>query len=129
VQQASASHARLILEVFRTHKMTHQSVHFSQCGIGPSHRFLSGNTQCTRETGIHASGGIRTRNPSKQSSADPHLYRSATGMSRYIQLQTVFCVTLHECLPLLLLSYTQSCLSQTDCSVACSTKEVVLTKL
>jgi len=39
--------------------------------IGPSQRPLTDNTQHTQETDIHASGGIRTRVPSKQEVADP----------------------------------------------------------
>jgi len=39
--------------------------------IGLMQRRLPDNTQHSKETDIHATGGIRTRNPSKHSSADP----------------------------------------------------------
>jgi len=41
--------------------------------IGPPPRPLLGNTQHSQERDIHATGGIRTRNPSKQAAADPYL--------------------------------------------------------
>ena len=34
--------------------------------ISPTQRPLLDNTQCLKETGIHATGGIRTHNPSKK---------------------------------------------------------------
>jgi hypothetical protein len=39
----------------------------------PSQRTLPGNTQHSKETDIHAPGGIRTRNPSRRAAANPHI--------------------------------------------------------
>jgi len=43
------------------------------------------NTQHSQETDIHASGKIRTHNPSKRAAADPHLRQrgQATGIGKY----------------------------------------------
>jgi hypothetical protein len=48
--------------------------------ISPTQRPLPDNTQQSQETGIHTSGGIRTRNPNKQAAADPVLDGAATGI-------------------------------------------------
>jgi hypothetical protein len=54
-----------------------QTLHNLQVSSGrvsyPSQSFIPNNTQQTQETDIHASGGIRTRNPSKQAGVGPHL--------------------------------------------------------
>ena len=62
----------LIVEVSRSHSETPHSVGLGRV-IGQSHRPLSDNTQHSQETGIHASSGIRTRNPKKRSTADSRL--------------------------------------------------------
>jgi hypothetical protein len=41
--------------------------------ISPTQRPLTDKTQHSQETDIHASGGIRTHNPSKREAADPCL--------------------------------------------------------
>ena len=41
--------------------------------ISPARRPVPDYTQHSQETDIHASGRIRTRNPSKQAAADPFL--------------------------------------------------------
>jgi len=41
--------------------------------IRSSQKPLLDNTQHSKETDIHAPGGIRTRNPSKRAEADPRL--------------------------------------------------------
>ena len=67
-QQSNAGQGRLILEVSRSHIVTHYSWWDSSGrGIGPSQRSLPDNTQHWQQTDIHASGGIRTRNPCKRS--------------------------------------------------------------
>ena len=48
--------------------------------IGSSQKPLSDNTQHSQQTDIHTSGGIRTRNPSKRTTADHALDCSATGI-------------------------------------------------
>ena len=50
-----------------------------QCLLGPTQRPLPDNTQHLQETDIHAVGGIRTYNPSKQAAIDPLL----TNMGHY----------------------------------------------
>ena len=47
--------------------------------ISPSHTLLPGNTRHSKERDLHAPGGIRTRNPSKLTTSDPHLRPLATG--------------------------------------------------
>jgi len=42
-------------------------------GSAPSQRPLPDNTQHSQETGTHASGWIRTRNPNKRAAADLRL--------------------------------------------------------
>jgi hypothetical protein len=59
-----------------THKHAHTTYirqDFSGRGIGPSQRSLPVKTQYSQETGIHAPGGIQTRNPSKRAAADQPL--------------------------------------------------------
>jgi hypothetical protein len=41
--------------------------------ISPTQRYTPDNTQQSKETGIHAPGGIVTHIPSKQAAADPRL--------------------------------------------------------
>jgi len=41
--------------------------------IGPTPSPLPDSTQHSQETNIHAADGIRTRNPTKQTAADPRL--------------------------------------------------------
>ena len=41
--------------------------------ISPTQRLLPDNTKESQKTGVYASGGIRTRNPSKRAAADPRL--------------------------------------------------------
>ena len=71
--QHAPGQGRLILEVSRSDTMTYQSVDSSELVISPSQRPLHDNTQNSKETGIHASGGIRTHNRSKWLGADPRL--------------------------------------------------------
>jgi len=54
------------------HTQTHHSRQDSSGrGISPTQRPVLDNTQHSQQTDIHASGGIRTRNPSKVAVADP----------------------------------------------------------
>jgi len=58
----------------RTHDHTqihHTRYDSSARVIRPSQRPLPDNTQHSTHTDIHASGGIRTRNPTKRAAADP----------------------------------------------------------
>jgi len=71
---AQAGHNLLILEVSISHTTMHHSRQdYSRRVINPSQRPLPDNTQYSQQTNIKASGGIRTRNPSKQEAADPRL--------------------------------------------------------
>jgi hypothetical protein len=63
----------LIIEASRSHSDTPYSVGLLWKSDQPDAR--PGNTQHSQETDIHASGGIRTRNPSKRAAADPRLGR------------------------------------------------------
>ena len=55
-----------------THTHTRARKDSSGRGLGPPRRPLS-NTQHCQKTDIHAPGGIRTRNPSKQAATYPCL--------------------------------------------------------
>ena len=71
-QQPNAGQGRLILGASGSHTDTPQSVGLCRRVTGPSQGFLpNNNTQHSQEIDSHASGGIRTRNPSKRSVADP----------------------------------------------------------
>jgi hypothetical protein len=56
-----------------TMTLKHQSVRLLWTMIIPTQRPLLDNTQNSQETGVHASGGIRTRNPRKREAADTNL--------------------------------------------------------
>jgi len=70
----NAGHGLLILEVARSHTMTH---HTRQDSTGrviiPSQRHLPDNTRHSQETDIHAPHGIRTPNLSRRAAADLRL--------------------------------------------------------
>jgi hypothetical protein len=51
-------------------------LHFCGRVISPTQRSLPDTTQHSKETDIHAHGGIRTRKPSKRVAADPRLIPS-----------------------------------------------------
>jgi hypothetical protein len=71
----------LIVEASRSHSDTPNSVWLLWTSDRPVTE-TSNNTQHSQETDIHASGGIRTHNPSKQADADPRFDRVATGISK-----------------------------------------------
>ena len=74
VLQPNAGHGLLILEVSRSHTMTHHSRQDSSGRvISPSQRPLPDNTQYSTQTDIHASGRIQNHNPSKRAAVDPCL--------------------------------------------------------
>ena len=54
------------------HTQTHHTGwHFSGRVVSPTQITLRDNTQHSQETDLHAPGGIRTYNPSKQAATDP----------------------------------------------------------
>jgi len=64
----------VIHEVSRSHTTT-RHIRWDSSGrvISSSQRPLPDNTQHSQQTDIHASGGIRSHNPSKRAAADPRL--------------------------------------------------------
>jgi hypothetical protein len=69
-QQPPVSQGLLIHEVSRSHTTTHHSLWDSSGRvISPSHRPLPGNTQHSKQTNIHAVGGIRTHNLNTRAAA------------------------------------------------------------
>jgi hypothetical protein len=72
-QQPIAGQGLLIIEASRSHSDTPHSVGFLWTSDSPTPRTLPDSTQHSQETDIHASGGIRTRSPSKRTDADPRL--------------------------------------------------------
>jgi hypothetical protein len=71
-QQHLVGQGLLIIKASRSHSDTPHS-DSSGRGTSPSQRPLPDSTQHSRETDIHVHGGIRTRNPSKRTAADPRL--------------------------------------------------------
>ena len=73
MQQPLVCQGYVIIEASRSHSDTHSRQ--DTCGrmIGPSQGPLPGNTQHSLETDINATGGIRTRSPSKREAEDPCL--------------------------------------------------------
>ena len=66
----------LIHEVPRSHTTTHHSRQDSSGRVtSSSQRPLPNNTQHSQQTYVHASGGIRTHNPSRRAAADLRLRR------------------------------------------------------
>jgi len=61
--------------------------------LGPSQRPLPHNTQHSQEKDIHASGGIRTRNPRNRATAELLVNRVATDIGLEYHLQ--FCLIFH----------------------------------
>ena len=60
------------VEVWRS-QAHHARYDTSGWGIGPSQKSLPDNTQQSQENDTYSIGGIRTRNPSKRTAADPRL--------------------------------------------------------
>jgi hypothetical protein len=87
------SQALLIIEVSRTHSDTHTHTHtlsgtsMDERSNRRRHLYLR-NTKCSQETDIHAPGGIRTRNPTKQVAADP-LHRPHGHWDRRVNTDSV----------------------------------------
>jgi hypothetical protein len=73
-----------------THTHTHAWYGSSGRGIGLSQRPLPGNTHHTHKANIHAQGGIRTRNPSKRTTADPVLRPRFLGGYKQFRCITLF---------------------------------------
>ena len=70
----NAGQGLLILEVSRSHTMTHHSrLDSSGHVISSSQRPLPDNTQHSQQTDIHAPGGIRTHNLSRRTAVDLRL--------------------------------------------------------
>jgi hypothetical protein len=74
-QQPLVGQGLVIIEASRSHSDTPHSVGLLWKSDQPDARDLSlpDNTQHSQETDIHASGGIRTHNPSKRAAVDPRL--------------------------------------------------------
>jgi len=70
-QQPTVGEGVLIVEVSRSHSDTPHSVGLLWTGNQPD--AVTDYTQHPQESDIHASGGIRTHNPSKRAATDPSL--------------------------------------------------------
>jgi hypothetical protein len=79
--------------------------------IGPSQRSLPDNTQHSQETDFHATGGNRTRNPSKRATADPRL-KTRGHWNR--QLWKLLCNIIHLSVPYFLWCFQN--ISSASCS-------------
>jgi len=69
---------------------THTRYDSSGRRISPSQRPLPANTQHSQKTDIHASRGVRTRNPIKRVSADRHWLIS---LATWIQFHNTLCMS------------------------------------
>jgi hypothetical protein len=76
-QQPRVGQGLLIIEASRSHSDTPQAVGLLWTSDQPD--AVTSIRQHSKETDIHAPGGIRTRNPSMRAAADPRLDRMATG--------------------------------------------------
>ena len=72
-QQLPVGQGLLIIEVSRLFSAHYISQDSSGRAISPPQRPLPDNTQHSQDTDTHASGRIRTRNPSKRTATDPRL--------------------------------------------------------
>jgi hypothetical protein len=76
------------------HTQTHH-IRYDSSGrvISPTQRPLRDNAQHLQESDIHATGGMRTRNPGKQVAPNPRLgHRAATGIdSILVHNKKIFC--------------------------------------
>jgi len=75
-QQPLVGQGLLIIEASQSHSGNHIRYDNSSSSgtvIGEKEIFLPDNTKHLQETGIYAPGGIRTRNPSKRTVADPRI--------------------------------------------------------
>ena len=74
VLRPNAGHGLLILEVSRSHTMTHHSRQDSSGRvISSSQRPLPDNTQHSQQINVHAPGGIRTHDLSRRAAVDLRL--------------------------------------------------------
>jgi YD repeat-containing protein len=75
-----------LLSSIHEHTQTHHT-RWDSSGrvISPTQTLLPDSTQHSQERDVHATGGIRSRNPNKQSAADPRL-RSRGHRDRYVGL-------------------------------------------
>jgi hypothetical protein len=106
-QQPNAGQGRTMLEISRSHTVTHHnSLDSCGWGIGALQRAQRGNTYHSQETDIHTPGGFRTLSSSKRATADPQL-RPLWHWDRHIQRFTCeypytlliysdFCYTFHN---------------------------------
>jgi len=96
----------LIIEASRSH-----SVGILWTNDQPDAETLPDNTQHSQEKGIHAPGGIQTRNPKKPAAADPRLGRLG---HRNRRLYTMHCWILALYAPKDGVSKTYTCSLQTE---------------
>ena len=99
-QWTTASSLSRLHDYTQTHHSRYDS---SGQVIGPTQRLLPVYTQHSQKTGIHAPGGIRTRNPSQRAAADirlrqlghwdRHLYLSL----HEIKLRCLSLISRHRC--------------------------------
>ena len=87
-----AGHGLIIVEASRSYSDTPHSVVLSVRVISQSQRPLPDNTQHSQETDIHAPGGIRTRNPSKRTAANPRLRPRGHWDRLFPRLNIAMCV-------------------------------------
>ena len=85
----NAGHSLLILEVSRSQTMTHHSRQDASGRVISSlQRPLPDITQHSKQTNVHVTGSIRTRNFSRRATADLHLYPADTGTGSFSYAST-----------------------------------------
>jgi hypothetical protein len=94
VQQPLVGQGFLIIEASRSNPDTPQSTALLWTSDSPTQVPLPDNTLHSRQTAIHAPGGIRTRNPSKLAAADLRLIDRDTLVTSACLCHNVY-TTLH----------------------------------
>jgi hypothetical protein len=87
-EQSLVGQGLFIIEVSRSHSDKRRSVELPGRVTSPKERHVPDNTQHSQQTDVHAIGGIRTRNHSKQAAADPRLNRRGHFLKLYIHYHT-----------------------------------------
>ena len=88
----NAGHGLLILEVSRSHTTQHSRQDSSGRVISSSQRPLPNNTQHSQQTNIHAPGGIRTHELSRQAAANLRLRPRGHWDRRFIYVPRLKCI-------------------------------------
>jgi hypothetical protein len=91
-QQPLVCHALLAIEASRLHSDTAHTVRLLWTGDQPNAQTSTWQHKHSKETDLHALGGIRTRNPSKRADAELRLRRRGLWGQLFIRYYWVFMI-------------------------------------